>query len=110
EKHGMQQLRKFTGWYLKGFPGTKKKLPALHLVKTLDEMKALIADLVPPQRLGTAFGWFHLVAGLGLVPASAGFGWAWERFGAAAAFGASGAIAAVAAAAAVGVLGTARPR
>ncbi|MEZ6038778.1 MAG: tRNA dihydrouridine synthase DusB, partial [Planctomycetota bacterium] len=45
EKHGMQQLRKFTGWYLKGFPGTKKKLPALHLVKTLDEMKALIADL-----------------------------------------------------------------
>jgi MFS family permease len=59
--------------------------------------KALVADLVPPQRLGTAFGWFHLVTGLGLVPASAGFGWVWERFGVQAAFGASGGIAAVAA-------------
>ncbi len=59
--------------------------------------KALVADLVPPERLGTAFGWFHLVTGLMLVPASAGFGWAWERFGVQAAFGASGAIAAVAA-------------
>lgn len=85
-------------------------LYGLVLAMTEGVEKALIADLVPPQRLGTAFGWFHLVAGLGLVPASAGFGWAWERFGAAAAFGASGAIAAVAAAAAVGVLGTARPR
>ena len=61
--------------------------------------KALVADLVPAQRLGTAFGWFHLVTGLMLVPASAGFGWTWERFGAAAAFGTSGAIAATAAAA-----------
>jgi MFS family permease len=59
--------------------------------------KALVADLVPPHRLGTAFGWFHLVTGLGLVPASAGFGWLWERFGVQAAFGASGAIAAAAA-------------
>jgi MFS family permease len=59
--------------------------------------KALVADLVPPERLGTAFGWFHLVTGLGLVPASAGFGWAWERFGAAAAFAASGTVAAFAA-------------
>lgn len=45
EKHGLQQIRKFTGWYLKGFPGTKKKLPALHLVGTLDELHALLADL-----------------------------------------------------------------
>jgi MFS family permease len=59
--------------------------------------KALVADLVPSERLGTAFGWFHLVTGLMLVPASAGFGLAWERFGAQAAFGASGAIAAAAA-------------
>jgi MFS family permease len=59
--------------------------------------KAMVADLVPTQRLGTAFGWFHLVTGLALVPASAGFGWTWERFGAPAAFGASGVIAAVAA-------------
>ena len=59
--------------------------------------KAMVADLVPTQRLGTAFGWFHLVTGLALVPASAGFGWTWERFGAPAAFGASGVIGAVAA-------------
>jgi len=59
--------------------------------------KALVADLVPAARLGTAFGWFHLVTGLMLVPASAVFGWGWERFGAPAAFGASGAIAAAAA-------------
>ena len=45
EKHGLQQIRKFTGWYLKGFPGTKKKLPALHMVKTLDELDAILADL-----------------------------------------------------------------
>jgi len=45
EKHGLQQIRKFTGWYLKGFAGTKKKLPALHLVKTLTELDELLADL-----------------------------------------------------------------
>ena len=45
EKHGLQQIRKFTGWYLKGFPGTKKKLPALHLVKTIEELEALLSDL-----------------------------------------------------------------
>ena len=57
----------------------------------------LVADLVPQERLGTAFGWFHLVTGLALVPASAGFGLVWERFGAPTAFGVSGVIAAVAA-------------
>ena len=45
EHHGMRQVRKFTGWYLKGFPGTKRLLPALHLVSTLDELEALAAEL-----------------------------------------------------------------
>jgi nifR3 family TIM-barrel protein len=45
EKNGMQQVRKFTGWYLKGFPSTKRLLPALHMVKTLAEFEALIAQL-----------------------------------------------------------------
>ncbi len=45
EKHGMQQIRKFTGWYLKGFPGCKRRLPELHLVKTLAELEALLADV-----------------------------------------------------------------
>jgi MFS family permease len=71
--------------------------------------KALVADLVPAERLGTAFGWFHLVSGLTLVPASLGFGWVWERFGVQAAFATSGVIAAVAAVALVGTLrGSAR--
>lgn len=45
ERNGMAQIRKFTGWYLKGFPGTKKLLPALHLVKSLAELDALLAQL-----------------------------------------------------------------
>ena len=45
ERQGMAHIRKFTGWYLKGFPRTKKLLPALHLVKTLDELDELIAQL-----------------------------------------------------------------
>jgi len=60
--------------------------------------KALVADLVPAERLGTAFGWFHLVTGLMLVPASLGFGLLWEAGGAPVAFGAAGAISALAAA------------
>jgi MFS family permease len=59
--------------------------------------KALVADMVPPERLGTAFGWFHLVSGLMLVPASIGFGWIWERNGPQAAFGLSGGLAVLAA-------------
>jgi nifR3 family TIM-barrel protein len=45
EKNGMQQVRKFTGWYLKGFPSTKRLLPALHMVKTVAEFEALLAEL-----------------------------------------------------------------
>ncbi|MBL8730189.1 MAG: tRNA dihydrouridine synthase DusB [Planctomycetes bacterium] len=45
EKDGMLQIRKFTGWYLKGFPGTKKLLPALHLVHTRAELDALLDQL-----------------------------------------------------------------
>ncbi|MBL8731423.1 MAG: tRNA dihydrouridine synthase DusB [Planctomycetes bacterium] len=45
ERGAMLQLRKFTGWYLKGFPGMKRRLPALHLVSTMAEFEALLADL-----------------------------------------------------------------
>jgi MFS family permease len=40
--------------------------------------KALVADLVPRERSGTAFGWYNLVAGLFLLPASMLFGWIWS--------------------------------
>ena len=45
EKTGMLQIRKWTGWYLKGFPGMKRHLPALHLVKTSAELEQLLAAL-----------------------------------------------------------------
>jgi MFS family permease len=48
--------------------------------------RALIADLVQPERRGTAFGWFNLAIGLGALPASLLFGWVWDRAGAPTAF------------------------
>ncbi len=62
--------------------------------------RALIADLVPVERRGSAFGWFHLAIGFGALPASLIFGVIWDRAGAAAAFS-FGAV--VAAAASVGL-------
>ena len=48
--------------------------------------RALIADLVPPERRGTAYGWYNLAIGLGALPASLMFGFVWDRFGAPTAF------------------------
>lgn len=40
--------------------------------------KALVADLAPKGLAGTAFGWFNLITGLMLFPASFIFGWVYE--------------------------------
>jgi MFS family permease len=48
--------------------------------------RALIADIVPPERRGAAYGWYHLAVGLGMFPASLLFGIIWDRAGAPAAF------------------------
>jgi MFS family permease len=58
--------------------------------------RALVADLVGPERRGTAFGWYNLAIGLGALPASLLFGYVWDRAGASTAFvmGASLALAA----------------
>ncbi len=40
--------------------------------------KALVADLIPRERSGTAFGWYNLVSGILLLPASMLFGWLWS--------------------------------
>ncbi len=48
--------------------------------------KALVADLVPRERSGTAFGWYNLVAGIFLLPASLLFGWLWATLSPFAAF------------------------
>jgi MFS family permease len=40
--------------------------------------KALVADMAPKGFAGTAFGWFNLITGLMLFPASFIFGWVYE--------------------------------
>jgi MFS family permease len=48
--------------------------------------KALVADIVPRTRRGSAFGWYNLAIGLGALPASLIFGAIWDRVGAPSAF------------------------
>jgi MFS family permease len=59
--------------------------------------KALVADLTPAGRQGTAFGFYNAVLGAGVLAASVMFGFLYERFGAATAFTTGAAIAGAAA-------------
>ena len=43
--------------------------------------RAYVADLVPAQRRGTAFGLYHTAVGLSLLPASLIAGWLWHLIG-----------------------------
>ena len=54
--------------------------------------KAFVADLVPADRRGTAFGLYNMAFGITVFPASILFGLAWNQFGAATAFVASGCV------------------
>ena len=49
------------------------------LAATEGAEKALVADMVPRAQAGTAFGWYNLVVGLALLPASLLFGWLWSE-------------------------------
>lgn len=51
--------------------------------------KTLVARLAHAGERGSAFGWYHLTVGVFALPASAGFGWVWERYGSTTAFLAS---------------------
>jgi MFS family permease len=55
--------------------------------------RAMVADLVPASRRGTAYGWYNLGIGLAALPASVLFGVLWQRFGSAVAFQTGAAIA-----------------
>ena len=44
--------------------------------------KAMVTDLVAPEKRGTAFGFYNLVIGLGALPASLLLGFLWQRYGA----------------------------
>ena len=59
--------------------------------------RALVADYVPAFRRGTAFGWFNLTVGVGMLPASVLFGVLWDRFGPQVAFVVGAGLAALAA-------------
>lgn len=71
-------------------------LLGVYMAATEGAERALIADLVAAERLGTAFGWYYLVKGLLLLPASAVFGWLWVASGATLAFSVSAALVALA--------------
>ena len=43
--------------------------------------RAFVADLVPPERRGTAYGLYHTAVGLSLLPASLIAGWLWHVMG-----------------------------
>lgn len=53
-------------------------LYGIFLAATEGVEKAMVADLAPAGRQGTAFGWFNLIAGLMLLPASVLFGWIYQ--------------------------------
>jgi MFS family permease len=59
--------------------------------------KALVADLTPEGRQGTAFGIYNAALGVGALAASVTFGFLYERFGAEVAFTTGSALAATAA-------------
>jgi len=59
--------------------------------------RAVVADFARPAQRGTAFGWYHLVAGLAAIPAGLLFGTLWQYAGAAVAFNTAATLAAAAA-------------
>ncbi len=48
--------------------------------------RAFVADLVPVERRGTAYGLFHGIVGIALLPASVIAGWLWQAISPAAPF------------------------
>ncbi len=65
----------------------------LYAAATEGVERALVADFVPQERRGTAYGWFHLAVGLTALPASVLFGLLYSWKGAGAAFGTSASLA-----------------
>ena len=43
--------------------------------------KALVADFAPVHLRGSSFGLYHLIVGIGALPASLLFGLVWQKFG-----------------------------
>lgn len=71
-------------------------LLGLYMAASEGAERALIADLVEPGALGSAYGWYYLTKGLLLLPASAAFGWIWQAADARSAFVVAAALVALA--------------
>ena len=69
---------------------------ALHFALTEGTEKALVADLVPASRRGTAYGWYNFTIGMAALPASLVFGLVWDKWSPSAAFGMGAGLALVA--------------
>lgn len=65
--------------------------------------KAMVADLVPDEKRGTAYGFYNLAFGITVFPASLLFGWLWTSFGVSTAFITSAVISVIAAVAMIAV-------
>lgn len=98
DRIGRKQLI-FAGWILyaavyAGFAFVSSPLEAwilfliygLYFGLTEGAEKALVADLVPADRRGAAFGWYHLAFGITVFPASLLTGGLWKYYGATVAF------------------------
>jgi len=48
--------------------------------------RAFVCDLVPVEKRGTAYGWYHTAVGISLLPASVIAGWLWHLMGPSATF------------------------
>ena len=54
----------------------------LHMGMTQGLLARMVADTAPAELRGTAYGFFNLVSGVAMLPASALAGLLWDRFGA----------------------------
>jgi MFS family permease len=70
----------------------------VHFALSEGAEKALVADLTPSRRQGTAFGLYNAALGIGALLASIGFGYLYQSFGAPAAFRVGAGLAGLAAA------------
>jgi MFS family permease len=70
-------------------------LYAVMIAATEGVEKAVVAELAPKDQLGTAFGWFHLLRGLAILPGTAAFGLVWGATSPMIAFALSATIAAL---------------
>ena len=78
----------FVSWFL---------LYGVHFALAEGAEKALVADLTPADRHGTAFGLYNAALGVGTLTASLAFGFLYERFSPATAFTTGAGLAATAA-------------